>query len=199
MGRFSPPGSRLLDDGCGIGSDGLRLIELGYDVDFADFDNPSTRYLRWRLERRGLPSRVYDIDTDSIDAGYHLAYAFDVIEHAGDPFAFLERMESAADLVAVNFLDDTNHHDEAHEGLHHDLPIAELLDHATRRGLLRYRVYHGRSHFVIYRSGRARPPKPTDQVRSQWRRRLGAPLSGPKPWRLPGSPGGAAWLGSPRG
>lgn len=199
VGRFSPPGSRLLDYGCGIGSDGLRLIELGYDVDFADFDNPSTRYLRWRLERRGLPSRVYDIDTDSIDAGYHLAYAFDVIEHAGDPFAFLERMESAADLVAVNFLDDTNHHDEAHEGLHHDLPIAELLDHATRRGLLRYRVYHGRSHFVIYRSGRARPPKPTDQVRSQWRRRLGAPLSGPKPWRLPGSPGGAAWLGSPRG
>src|SRR5215212_1745834 len=32
LARTLPPGSRLLDYGCGIGSDGLRLIEAGYDV-----------------------------------------------------------------------------------------------------------------------------------------------------------------------
>ena len=46
--RLVEPGARLLDFGCGIGSDGLALAEAGYDVTFADFDNPSTRYLRWR-------------------------------------------------------------------------------------------------------------------------------------------------------
>ncbi|HET9051055.1 MAG TPA: glycosyltransferase, partial [Candidatus Dormibacteraeota bacterium] len=50
--RHVPPGGRLLDYGCGIGADGLRLAEMGYSVAFADFDNPSTDYLRWRLRRR---------------------------------------------------------------------------------------------------------------------------------------------------
>src|SRR5437588_2879003 len=46
-----PPAS-VLDYGCGIGSDGLVLLEAGYRVSFADFDNPSTHYLRWRLGQR---------------------------------------------------------------------------------------------------------------------------------------------------
>jgi len=56
------PGSRLLDYGCGIGSDGLLLLEAGYRVEFADFSNPSTEYLRWRLRRRGLEAPVHDLD-----------------------------------------------------------------------------------------------------------------------------------------
>src|SRR5437868_10963813 len=35
-----PPGARILDYGCGIGSDGLRLLDAGYQVGFADFANP---------------------------------------------------------------------------------------------------------------------------------------------------------------
>ena len=56
------PARRLLDYGCGIGSDGLRLQRLGYRVDFADFDNPSDAYLRWRLERRGVDAPVHDVE-----------------------------------------------------------------------------------------------------------------------------------------
>jgi hypothetical protein len=41
--------------------------------------------------------------------------------------------------------------------LHRPLPIGDLLDHATARGMLRYRLYHGRSHLVAYRSGTASP------------------------------------------
>jgi GT2 family glycosyltransferase len=52
--RLVPAPARLLDYGCGIGFDGLQLAEAGYEVAFADFDNPSTRFLRWRLERRGI-------------------------------------------------------------------------------------------------------------------------------------------------
>lgn len=201
VARYSPPGARLLDYGCGIGSDGLRLLESGYRVDFADFDNPSTRYLRWRLERRGLSARVLDIEVEDLDRAaaepdgrYHLAFAFDVAEHVPDPFALLSRLEALADLVAVNFLEP----DPADTELHHDLPIPRLLDHAQGAGLLRYRLYHGRSHFVVYRSPAARRTAPgrarlESRLESFVRRRSGPVLSGPRPWRLPGAPGGRAW------
>ena len=150
--RAMPPGSRLLDYGCGIGSDGLMLIEAGFDVAFADFDNPSTRYLRWRLERRGLEAPIYDLDRTQPPPGFDLAYSFDVIEHVDDPFEFLAKLEALADHVLVNFLDP----EPGETGLHHELPVKELLAHVARRRLVRYRLLHGRSHLVLYRAQPAR-------------------------------------------
>jgi SAM-dependent methyltransferase len=145
-----PPRARLLDYGCGIGSDGLMLLEMGYRVEFADFDNPSTRYLRWRLERRGLEAPVHDLDAGPPPRGFDLAYAFDVIEHVEDPFAFLGEMEQAAAVVLVNLLEPKAGETE----LHHELPIRAILDRARRRGLLRYRRHHASSHLVAYGEGR---------------------------------------------
>jgi GT2 family glycosyltransferase/SAM-dependent methyltransferase len=145
--RHVPPGSRVLDYGCGTGSDGLRLIDTGYDVSFADYDNPSTRYLRWRLAQRGREADVFDLDGD-IPGGFDAAFSFDVIEHVDDPFGFLAELERRASIVVVNFLDP----DAADPHVHRPLPVRALLDHATRRGLLRYRLYHGRSHVVVYQA-----------------------------------------------
>jgi cyclopropane fatty-acyl-phospholipid synthase-like methyltransferase len=136
----------VLDYGCGIGSDGLALIEAGYDVAFADFDNPSTRYLRWRLERRGREARIYDLDREQPPDAFDLSFSFDVIEHVADPFAFVERLEASARMVLVNFLEPVPGETE----LHHDLPVRELVRHAAARRLLRYEVFHGRSHLVLY-------------------------------------------------
>lgn len=145
--RRVPPPARVLDYGCGIGSDGLCLIEAGYTVAFADFDNPSTRYLRWRLAQRGLEAEIYDLDREAPPDGFDLAYAFDVIEHVDDPFAFLAALERHARFVLVNFLES----EPEDTPLHRDLPIARLVDHAAHRTLLHYRRYHGgRSHLVLY-------------------------------------------------
>ena len=146
-----PPGARVLDYGCGIGSDGLLLLEAGYDVGFADFANPSTEYLRWRLDRRGLEAPVYDLDASPPPSGWDAAYAFDVIEHVDDPFAFLVRLETLAELVAVNFLEPGASEPEVHQ---RELTVRALLDHAAHRHLKRYRRYHRRSHLVLYGSGR---------------------------------------------
>jgi 2-polyprenyl-3-methyl-5-hydroxy-6-metoxy-1,4-benzoquinol methylase len=145
--RLVPVGARLLDYGCGIGSDGLRLIEDGYRVAFADFENPSLRYLRWRLAHRGLEAPVFDLDAE-VPSGFDLAYAFDVIEHVDDPVAFLAELERRASIVVVNLLEDA----ELDTPLHRALPIRQLLAHASAQGLLLHRVFHGRSHLVGYRS-----------------------------------------------
>jgi SAM-dependent methyltransferase len=152
--RAVKPPANVLDYGCGIGSDGLRLLEAGYRVAFADFANPSTRYLHWRLDRRGLEAPVYDIDTGEIPAGFDLAFAFDVIEHVDDPFVFLARLEARAGSVLVNLLDPV----PGETALHRKLPVSDLLEHAARRGLRHYELHHGRSHLVLYAPGeRGRP------------------------------------------
>lgn len=143
--RLIPPRSRVLDYGCGIGSDGLALAEAGFEVEFADFDNPSTAYLRWRLRSRGLDAPVHDLDR-GVPGGFDAAFAFDVIEHVPDAGAFLAQMEERAELVEVNLLEED--HDQP---LHHPLSVGELVRHAADRDLRLYRVLYGTSHLIAYR------------------------------------------------
>lgn len=162
--RLAGPGTSILDYGCGIGSDGLRLLEdgAGRRVAFADFDNPSTRYLRWRLARRGLDAPVYDLDAEEVPGGFDAAFAFDVIEHVEDPFAFLAELERRAGLVVVNLLEPEppDLAPDPHAQLHRPLPIAALIEHAERSGLALHRLYHGRSHLIAYRSPRSPSGRP---------------------------------------
>jgi GT2 family glycosyltransferase/2-polyprenyl-3-methyl-5-hydroxy-6-metoxy-1,4-benzoquinol methylase len=167
--RLVPPPAKVLDYGCGIGADGLRLARDGYTVSYADFANPSTEYLRWRLARRGAASPVYDVERDDIPCGFDVAYSFDVIEHVEDPFAFLGELERRAAVVVVNLLEEDPHDTD----LHRPLPIGEILDHAARRGLLRYRLYYGRSHLIAYAGDGAPPASRPSRMRSTLERRLG--------------------------
>ena len=140
-----PARARILDYGCGIGSDGLALAEAGYRVEFADFENPSTEYLRWRLRQRRLDCPVHDLDGE-VPSGFDAAFAFDVIEHVPDAYAFLGEMERRARLVEVNFLEEDHG-----QPLHHSLPVRDLVRYAARKDLRSYEILHGTSHLVAYR------------------------------------------------
>lgn len=166
--KHLPAGARLLDYGCGIGSDGLALAEAGYRVEFADFDNPSAAYLRWRLQRRGIEARVHDLDR-GVPGSFDAAYAFDVIEHVADPFAFLTEMEERAKLVVVNLLEPDQ------TELHHDLPIEAILEHARDRGIRSHRLLHGRSHLLVYSSGASLPRVAKIEPSLRSANRAGAP------------------------
>jgi SAM-dependent methyltransferase len=174
-----PAGGRVLDVGCGIGADGLALMAGGgHTVTFADFDNPSVAYLRARLAQRAAggtaaaaAARIVDLDRERLPEGHDLAYAFDVLEHVQEPFALLASMEAAAALVLVNLLEP----EPGETALHHELPVAELLDHVTARGLVRYRRFHGgRSHLVLYRGAGAPAPGILGALRSRAVRAAGA-------------------------
>lgn len=159
--RHLAPGARVLDYGCGIGSDGLLLLEAGYRVEFAEFDNPSAAYLRWRLERRSLHAPVHDLDAE-VPSGFDAAYAFDVIEHVRNPFAFLDALERRARVVELNLLEPAAGEPE----LHHRLPIGALLRHVARHRIFGYRFLYGRSHLVLYDASRvARLPRPLSCTR----------------------------------
>ena len=85
--------------------------------------------------------------------GFDAAYAFDVIEHVDDPFAFLAELERRSDLVLVNLLEPGPA--EREPASHRELPIPALARHAADSGLRSYTVHHGRSHLVAYEPGEA--------------------------------------------
>jgi hypothetical protein len=105
------------------------------------------------MAQRGLDAPIHDLNVGVPD-GFDAAYAFDVIEHVPDPFAFLEEMERRAKLVVVNFLEP----EPGDQDLHHELPIRALLDHVARHRLRHYALLHGRSHLALYESAPASWP-----------------------------------------
>jgi SAM-dependent methyltransferase len=100
---------RLLDFGCGIGTDGLKLLERGFDVTFCDFRNPSTEYLKWRLEKRGSQAPILYAGEDQLPAT-DLTFAIDVIEHVVDPAGTLKELAGRTRALVPHFPITTQKH-----------------------------------------------------------------------------------------
>ncbi|HLH72401.1 MAG TPA: glycosyltransferase [Chloroflexota bacterium] len=153
-----PPGARLLDYGCGIGSDGLKFLAEGYPVSFADFQNPSTAYLQWRLQQRGTTAEVYDVEHFPDDAHFDLAYSFDVLEHVADPFSFLEHLEAIADHVAVNFIVEEHN---TNFPMHYSHDWEKLERWITERNTLLFHSHlYPNSKLLVYKVGSVSPRRP---------------------------------------
>lgn len=121
----------VLDYGCGIGCDGLWLLDAGYRVSFADVAGQSLDFLRWRLWTRRYVVPVYEIDATRFDEQTvecpraQIVWCMDVLEHlpeAQQRWLLHEQLPRLGDIVFVNLVDDH----EADGVVHYALDIEDL-------------------------------------------------------------------------
>jgi len=92
----------VLDFGCGIGTDGLRFLELGTSVSFADFECPSVDFLRWRLKKRkiGEKAQILNVDTLKKYPKADMFWAIDVLEHMPNPLEIFDNLDDSCKVFA---------------------------------------------------------------------------------------------------
>jgi 2-polyprenyl-3-methyl-5-hydroxy-6-metoxy-1,4-benzoquinol methylase len=85
-------GKRVLEVGCGIGTDSIRFARAGAELTAVDLSGESLRVAEQRAEVMGVADRIRFVQanaeelTSAIDDGpYDLAYSFGVIHHTPHP------------------------------------------------------------------------------------------------------------------
>jgi hypothetical protein len=76
--------STICDFGCGVGTDGLRLLGMRKSVILCDINEKCLDFVRWRLHRRGLSAIVVS-PNDISRLSFDTLWAMDVIEHVTSP------------------------------------------------------------------------------------------------------------------
>lgn len=80
----------ICDFGCGVGTDGLLFAKQGYDVFFVDVNVHLLKFMKFRLQKRGLRAWVGTPDELLKTAHtWDVVWLMDVIEHLPDPVATL--------------------------------------------------------------------------------------------------------------
>jgi Methyltransferase small domain len=81
--------NRIVDFGCGVGTDGLVFSQEGREVIFVDINESALDFVRWRLKVRNLPGTVCTPNAAKRWLPADLLWAMDVVEHLVDPIATL--------------------------------------------------------------------------------------------------------------
>ena len=144
----------VLDYGCGIGCDGLWLLDAGYDVSFADVPSRSLDFLRWRLAQRlyyGSP--VYELPLVGTIPQHMFIWCMDVLEHlpSAEHRDFLTHLATLGRFVLINFIDDKN----ADGTVHHPVDVEGLTAFLGQHGSLIYEDHYlsrtgNRTRFLCY-------------------------------------------------
>lgn len=143
-----PARATILDYGCGVGSDGIKFAEMGYDVSFADYQSKCLEFLKWRIELRDWQTKVYP--DFQIDSKFDLVFAFDVLEHSQTPEQVLVEMEKLGGKVAVNLLPDMQVSKGKQEQFHYAYDHNKLLEFIKSRGKIIIERNMGYAIFCMY-------------------------------------------------
>ncbi|MEM6552767.1 MAG: class I SAM-dependent methyltransferase [Planctomycetota bacterium] len=91
-------GKRVLEVGCGIGTDTMSFAQAGADVTAVDLSEASIELAQRRASVYGMTDRVRFVRGDAEqlgtlvgDTGFDLVYSFGVIHHTPNPGAVLEQ------------------------------------------------------------------------------------------------------------
>lgn len=91
-------GRKVLEIGCGIGTDSINFARHGARVTVIDVSNESLALCRKRFAEYGLTARFYQGNAEQLDRivpveQYDLVYSFGVIHHTPDPAQVLDKIK----------------------------------------------------------------------------------------------------------
>jgi 2-polyprenyl-3-methyl-5-hydroxy-6-metoxy-1,4-benzoquinol methylase len=96
-------GKRVLEVGCGIGTDSINFARAGAELTAVDLSSESLRVAEQRADVMGVADRIHFVQADAeeltsaIDDGpYDLVYSFGVIHHTPHPERALAQMRALA-------------------------------------------------------------------------------------------------------
>ena len=95
-------GKRVLEVGCGIGTDAINFIRAGADYTGIDLSEESVEITKKRLSVFGLKGDVFQANAEELDVSqkYDLIYSFGVIHHSPNPRKIIESVHKVANAGA---------------------------------------------------------------------------------------------------
>ncbi len=93
---------RVLDYGAGAGNMGTIFAMLGFQTDFLEVEGVLTDFLKWRVDKYALTSKVFSQNDNIGTKTYDLISFLDVLEHLDEPLETLEKITKA--LVKGGYL-----------------------------------------------------------------------------------------------
>jgi len=94
---------KVLDYGGGTGYLSLKLVQEGFEVEYADIGGRTFEYAKWLFGQRGRAVKMIDVVKENLSADYGTIVCIDVIEHVKDPKKvlkdFSERLGTGGRLI----------------------------------------------------------------------------------------------------
>jgi 2-polyprenyl-3-methyl-5-hydroxy-6-metoxy-1,4-benzoquinol methylase len=88
-------GKRVLEIGCGMGTDGSQFAKGGADYVGVDLTEAAAQLARENLQARGLPGETLAANAEHLpfpDASFDHVYSFGVIHHTSNPSAVIDEI-----------------------------------------------------------------------------------------------------------
>ena len=131
-------GKKILEIGCGIGTDSVNFARAGADLTLVELSEKSLEVCKKRFETYGLKANFYSGDAEELSSfvpveSYDLIYSFGVIHHTPHPEKVFEEIGEGKIRAGCRCL-------PGRVQINKECPKVEDVTHAEALGLLRGQV-----------------------------------------------------------
>ena len=145
------PPCDVLDYHGSVGGWGLRLATVGFNPSFAVTISKSTKFLKWRIQQRGLKCPVYNLDKDDIPV-HPLVVCFDRLQQYGPKTqqGFIQVLASLGETVII----DLNSKEFSQDGFYYPVDVSGLLGFIhDNYQVIAEKVSNHYAHLIAFRTG----------------------------------------------